>query len=624
MNVTNEQFAPKKEFDEDFEPEEDSEDEDDWTKKVDSKDNIWQETKGSNGGKHNQAKKQSNGRSMEELKKVVKSLSSMLAVCRRQRDALKTPKEAVIKKWVREYITKHHSRVWANFICDENSEKAGRFTEQEILKAIGLKRISTKAYNYMRDNRLCPLPGIGTLMGWIKEHPEWDIPKYERWDIPTKGEFTKMPNESKKTVTDNKSTVNPCGQCGKNFTQKTLLYEHLAEVHGDEKVRTRFQCKVCDKWLSSDKTMTGHRNMHMGIKPFKCTLCDKTYQSKNNMRAHRKEAHAEEWKELRGKLTSQMIKASKPCPICGMHLSTKANLNQHLAEVHSDSKARETQCQTCGKWMMSKLKLKAHMRTHTGERPYSCDFCPQTFMSNTTRWNHLKEKHPVEWNENKDQIKARNRKEGNRKLREAHANRKLGTPGFAPYAPRSTPYNRTVPLSSGEVPILDEATGMVNENAFKCDFCEKAYITQRHMVAHQKESHYDEWLEQKSERRISANATANPCPTCGAVFPVQFALNQHLAEVHNDPAAMELQCKTCNKWLGSKWLLDNHMATHSDEHPYKCDFCPKMFKTYKQMGLHRKNAHQEEWEENKAEIMKRNRVLAIEKRYKNNQLNICG
>ena len=71
-------------------------------------------------------------------------------------------------------------------------------------------------------------------------------------------------------------------------------------------------------------------------------------------------------------------------------------------------------------------------------------------------------------------------------------------------------------------------------------------------------------------------------------------------------------------------MLDNHMATHSDEHPYKCDFCPKMFKTYKQMGLHRKNAHQEEWEENKAEIMKRNRVLAIERRYKNNKLNICG
>ena len=42
------------------------------------------------------------------------------------------------------------------------------------------------------------------------------------------------------------------------------------------------------------------------------------------------------------------------------------------------------------------------------------------------------------------------------------------------------------------------------------------------------------------------------------------------------------------------------------------------------MGFHRKELHHEEWEANKAEIMARNKALAIERRHKNNKLNVCG
>ena len=607
----------KKEIDEDFEPDEQDDDDDDEVEEVDLKEELWEEM---NGGRKNKIKKEvkdsglpkgfndSNLQLVKQLRAEIKSLRDMLNSCRKQKlamkTAMKTPKEGKIKKWVREYIIQHHSRVWASFICDANPDRLGNFTEQEVLRAIGLRRISKKAYNYMRLNKLCPLPSDTTIRHWVGEHPEWEV--------ETPGEYVR-PDVSKKVGSgniDSGNTVNPCGQCGKNFNQKALLHQHLAEVHGDERARKRFQCHVCDKWLSTERMMTGHQNMHMGIKTFKCTFCDRSYQNRGNMAQHRKQAHAEEWKAILQEKIKQGRKALKPCPSCEMEFSSKADLHQHLAEVHGDPSARETQCETCGKWFMSKVKLRDHMRTHTGDRPFSCDFCPQSFMSKGTLSAHLKERHPIEWEQNKDQIYARNREEGNRKLREAHLGRKRNG-------------NKWV-KSNGEIPILDEETGMVNENVFKCDFCDKAFINKVAMVAHCKEEHNEEREDQIWRRRTAAKASSNPCPICGVVLPIQSALNQHLAEIHDDPAAMELQCTMCKKWLGSKQLLDDHIRTHTGERPYKCDFCPKSFKTSKALGVHRQRMHQKEWEANKEEIMARNRALVIGKRYKNNKLNVCG
>ena len=219
----------------------------------------------------------------------------MLNRSKKQNRKTNTPKEAKIKKWMREYIAKHHSRAWANFICDGDSSNTGpkHYHDREILKAVGLMRISKKAYKYVRDNTLCPLPSDRTLGRWSKAHPEVQIPTSDECMTSTE---TKEAGAEQPLCADKVNTkVNPCGTCGANFTKKALLNQHLGEVHGDEKVR-KLQCKVCDKWMADGEKMIGHQNMHMGIKPFKCTFCERTYQNKKNMHAHRKEAHAKEWK----------------------------------------------------------------------------------------------------------------------------------------------------------------------------------------------------------------------------------------------------------------------------------------------------------------------------------------
>ena len=555
-----------------------------------------------------------------QLRKKVHHLQSQKSRLQKRVEARKTPKENTVKVWVRDFITKHRSATWANFIMESNTSRVTReFTDDEILKAIGLRRISKKAYDYMRDNGLCPLPGMSTLRRYAQQHPEHDIPTVHEYVRPFESKKLGKVNVGKDNNGTTGRDVNPCGRCGKNFVNKAKLHQHLAEVHDDERSR-KMQCKVCDKWISSENNMKGHQNMHMGIKPFKCTYCDRSYQNRGNMKSHCKEAHAEQWKADRGKRISAGRHASKPCHLCGLQFPLLHDLNQHLAEFHQDPEAKELQCETCDKWLSSKLKLKNHMRTHTGERPFQCNFCHMSFLSDNSMYTHQKDRHPEEWEANKEQIKYQNNEERKRKMRESFEDGTRKSRKGTTYRKngRERKFIATYGNADGEAPILDEETGQMNEDLLKCDFCDKAYIAQKYLLAHQKTEHEQELKDKQYKRRIAGKASDNPCPQCGENFPLRSILNEHLAEIHDDSAAMKLQCHMCKKYLGSKLILENHIRTHTGERPFKCDFCPKTFTSKKAMGFHRKEIHHEEWEASKEQIIAQKLALAKAKR------NDCG
>lgn len=50
-------------------------------------------------------------------------------------------------------------------------------------------------------------------------------------------------------------------------------------------------------------------------------------------------------------------------------------------------------CQTCLKIFQKPIDLRRHIRTHTLEKPFSCNICPKAFGLKSTLQNHIKHKH---------------------------------------------------------------------------------------------------------------------------------------------------------------------------------------------------------------------------------------
>ncbi|XP_073453852.1 uncharacterized protein [Aquarana catesbeiana] len=126
-----------------------------------------------------------------------------------------------------------------------------------------------------------------------------------------------------------------CTECGKRFSNNSLLHCHL-RYHTGEKP---YFCSECGKCFSNKPDLTIHQRLHTGEKPYSC----------RNLTVH-KRYHTGE----------------KPysCTECEKRFANKSHLNN-----------KRFPCPECGKCFYSKSHLNVHKKTHTGEKPYSCPEC---------------------------------------------------------------------------------------------------------------------------------------------------------------------------------------------------------------------------------------------------------